>query len=91
MVEMPMRVDEMRDGIGCETDQRLGELRTRYTDAGVDKHFAIRARQNGNVPARAFEHADVISQFMRDDGRHGDAVLDQADNSPGLGEGFTRR
>jgi hypothetical protein len=61
MVEMPVRVDQMRNGIGPKTGQRLGELRTRYTDAGVDKHLAIRARQNSNVSARAFKNADVIS------------------------------
>jgi hypothetical protein len=60
MIEMPMRVDQVRDGIGAEIRQSFGELGTRRTDATIDEHFAIRPGQNGDVPAGALKHADII-------------------------------
>ena len=86
-----MRVDEVGDWIDAELRQRLGDLGTRYADAGVDEHLAVGAGQNGNVPAGAFEHADIVAQPVRDDRRNGGAVLDQADEAAGLREGFARR
>jgi hypothetical protein len=60
MIEMPMRVDQVRDGIGSVIRQSFGELGTRRTDAAIDKHFAIRPGQNGDVAAGALKHADII-------------------------------
>ena len=91
MVEMPVRVDEVRDGIGAEVGKRLGDLRARYADAGVDEHFAVRTGQDGDVSAGAFEHADIVSQLVRDDGRNRGAVLDQADEAARLRKRLARR
>ena len=68
MVKVPVRVDQMRNGIGAETGKSPGHLGARYADTCVDQHLAVGARQHGNVSARAFEHADIISQLVRDDG-----------------------
>ena len=43
MVEVPVRVDEMGDGIGAESGKSFSDLRARHADAGIDKHFAVRA------------------------------------------------
>ena len=43
MIEMPMRVDQVRDWIGAEICQRLGHLRARYADPGVNEHLAVRS------------------------------------------------
>src|SRR6266478_4402406 len=76
MTELPVGVDEMRDGLGAEFRQRLGNLRPRHTDAGIDQHFAIAAGEDGDVSSRALKYADVVPQFMSDDGRCCGAVLD---------------
>jgi hypothetical protein len=60
MIEMPMRVDQVRDGIGTEVRQSFGELGTRRANAAIDEHFAIRPGQNGDVAAGALKHADTI-------------------------------
>src|SRR5882762_6516964 len=75
MVEVPMRVDEMGNGIGAETVKRLGELRSRYTDTGIDQHLPVGSSEDGNIAAGAFEHADIVSQLVRDDGRGRCTVL----------------
>ncbi|MGY4450944.1 hypothetical protein ACVWZR_005604 [Bradyrhizobium sp. i1.3.1] len=36
VIEMPVGVDEMGDGIGAEIGHRFGELGTRDADAGID-------------------------------------------------------
>jgi len=79
VIEMPVRVDEMGDGIGAEVGEGLGDLRTRSRDTGIDEEFAIGARQDGNVAAGALENADIVSQLVGLDRRYRGAVLDQAD------------
>jgi hypothetical protein len=76
MIEMPVCVNKMRDGIGAKIGKRLGELRTRYADAGIDEQLAVRTRQDGDVSPRALKYADIVSQLVRNDGRHGGAILD---------------
>src|ERR1700730_19240722 len=67
-IEVPVRVDEVRDRIGAESGERLGELGTRYADAGIDEDLAIHSRQHGDVAAGALEHADIVSQLISLDG-----------------------
>src|SRR5664279_6458849 len=76
MIEMPMGVDQMCDRIGTEIGESLRDLGTRDTDSSIHKHLAIGTCQHGNVSPGPFEHADVVSQLMRQDGRNGCAVLD---------------
>jgi hypothetical protein len=91
MIEMPVRVDQVRDGIGAKTGKSFGDLRTRYANTGIDKHFAVGAGQDGDVSAGAFEHADIVSQLVRNDGRYRGAVLDQTDDAARLRKCLARR
>ena len=91
MIEVPVRVDEMGDGIGAESGKSFSDLRARHADAGIDKHLAVRARQHGDVAAGAFEHADIVSELVRVDGRYRGTVLDQADEASRLGKRLARR
>ena len=68
MIEMPVGVDQMRNGLGAEFCQRPGNLRPRHTDAGIDQHFAIAAVEDGNISPGALKYADVVPQPMGDDG-----------------------
>jgi hypothetical protein len=61
MIEVPVRIDQVRDGIGAEIRQGFGDLGARRTDAAIDEHFAIWPGQNGDVAARALKNADIIS------------------------------
>jgi hypothetical protein len=45
-------------------------------DAGIDEQLAVRTRQDGDVSPRALKYADIVSQLVRNDGRHGGAILD---------------
>ena len=91
MIEMPVRVDEMRDGIGAEIGKSLGDLRARHADARIDQHLAIGPGEDGNVAAGAFEDADIVSQPVGDDRRYRGAILDQADEAARLRERLARR
>ena len=37
MIEMPVRVDQVRDGIGAKTGKSSGDLRTRYANTGIGR------------------------------------------------------
>jgi hypothetical protein len=84
-------IDQMGDGIGAKASERLSDLRTRYTNAAIDKHLAVRAGQHSNVSTRPFKNADAVSQIVRNDGRGGRAILDKANKASRLGECFARR
>jgi hypothetical protein len=90
VIEMPVRVDQVRDRVAADIGQGLGDLRARYTNAGIDKNFTVGAGQHGNVAAGALEYADIISQLMRHDGRYRRAVLDQADDAACFRKGLAR-
>ena len=49
MVEVPVGVDEMRDRIGAEIGERVGQLRARHADAGIDEHLAVGSRQHRDI------------------------------------------
>ena len=88
MIEMPVRVDQARDRIAAKTGKSSGDLRMRYANTGIDKHFAVGA---GQVSAGALEYADIVSQLVRNDGRSRCAVLDQADDAARLRKCLARR
>ena len=81
MIEMPMRVDEVRDRICGEIGQHLYHLLAGDADSGIDKHFAFRSCKDHNISAGAFEHADVVAQLVSLYQRSRGAVLDQADKA----------
>jgi hypothetical protein len=91
VIEMPVGVDQVRDRLAAERLQRLGELRTRHTDAAVDQDLAVGARQHGDVAARSFEHADIVAQPVGHDRRRCGAVLDQAHEAARFGKRLSRR
>jgi hypothetical protein len=91
VIEMPMRIDQMGDGVNAKIGKGPGHLGPRHGNARVDEDFAVRAGKDRNVPAGAFQHADVVPQFVGRDRRGCGAVLDQANETPRLSERFTRR
>ena len=86
VVEVPVRVDQVRDRIGAEIGERLGHLRARDGDAGVHEHLAVGAGQDRDVSTGPFEHADVVAQLVGDDRRDCGAILDETDEAARLRE-----
>ena len=67
VVEVPVRVDQMPDRLGTEACQRLGDLRPRAGNAGVDEELAVRAGEDRDVAARTHQHTDPAAQAMHGD------------------------
>jgi hypothetical protein len=66
-----MRIDHMPDRIPAEVRQGLQDARTRCSDPGIHKHFAIRSREHADVAAGALEHADITAKRVNLDRRIG--------------------
>ena len=62
VIKMPMRVDQVCDGLGADTRQRFSELRARNTNSAINKHLSVGTRQNGNIATGAFNR--MIGQAM---------------------------
>jgi hypothetical protein len=59
------------NGLGCRYFVQSGRRnRPPAPITAPDKHFAIRAGQDGDVSAGALEYADIVSQLVRNDGRY---------------------
>jgi hypothetical protein len=80
----------MGDGVSAEASKRLGDLRARHADAGIDENFAVGAGQDRDVSAGAFEHAYVVAQPVRDDRRRRGTILDETDEASRFREGLAR-
>src|SRR5262245_30159372 len=89
MVEVPVRVDQVRDRIVAEAAGRLENPQARRRDARIDEDLAIRAGQHGNVPAGPFENGDITPQLMDLDWAPGSLVADQVHDVAGLGENIS--
>jgi len=77
MIEMPVRIDQMGDGIGAEAGKRLGELGSGYTNAAVGQALCRQGRSRPQCfPPEPSRTLIPFSQRVRDDGRDGRAILD---------------
>jgi hypothetical protein len=91
MIEMPMRVDEVGNGLVAERGERFGYPRPGNADAGVDHHLAVGAGQHRDVAAGSLQRADVVAQLVGRDRRGRSAVLDQGDEAARFGIGLAGR
>ena len=84
VVEVPVRVDEVRDGTAIKLS-RLGDLsarrrcRRRLAPCRPD-------RPGPRCSTGTLEDADIVSQPVRHDGRNRGTVFDQTDKAPRLRE-----
>lgn len=86
VVEVPMGVDQVPDRVGAERREGRGDLALRDADSSVDEELAVRAGQDGHVPARAGEDADVSAERLHVDRPRGRGVLDVLDDATFLRE-----
>ena len=61
MIEMPVRVYKVGNGVGTKIFKSLGNLVARYANAGINEYLAISASENGDVPARAFKRTYIVT------------------------------
>ena len=67
VVEMPVSIDELLDGIGADRSESLGKLRTRTGEACIDQQLSVRTWQNRDISTGAHQDADVAAQFLNGD------------------------
>jgi hypothetical protein len=67
VVEVPVRVDEVLDGIGGNRCKRVDDLWTRTGKAGVDEELTVATGMNGNISASAHQDAYVAAEFLDSD------------------------
>jgi hypothetical protein len=90
VIEMPVRIDQMPNRIGAESRQRFGDPWARDGNSGVDQNLSVASGEDGDVPARTLQHADVSAQPMNLDGRGSRCGSDALNNSTRLGEDLPR-
>ena len=52
VIEVPVRVHEVGDGVGAKIGKSLRQLGPRHGNTPVDQDFAVRASEYCDVPAR---------------------------------------
>ena len=65
VIEVPVRVDEVRDGVIAELASSALLIWDRDTlNACIDEDFAVRAGQDGDIAAGSLERADTVPQLV---------------------------
>src|SRR5262245_12352985 len=91
VIEMPVRVDQQSEWFRAEIGKCSCNPGPGDPDAAVDQELAVGASQYRDISAGAFEHADVVPQFVCLHRRRCGAVLDQADQSSCFCKRLARR
>ena len=81
VIEVPVRVHEMSDRVGAKAGKGPSSIGSATRNTRVDEDFAVRAGEDRDVPAGAFQHADVVPQLVGGDRRGCGAVFDQANET----------
>jgi len=72
VVEMPMGINELADGLGTDTCQHLGNRGTRPRETGIDQQLSVPAGKHHDIAPGTHENADVTAQPLhRNLGRGG--------------------
>src|SRR5689334_21273185 len=88
MIEMPVGVDQVFDRIAAEIVDRFENAGARPGDAGIDKKFAIGARQDSDVAPRTLDDRDIAAQLVELNGRFRCVVANQVHDVAWLGSGL---
>jgi hypothetical protein len=78
VIEVPMRVHEMSNRAGAQISKGFRQLGSGHGNARVDEDFAVRPGQDRDIPAGAFQYANVVPQLIGRNARGCRAVFDQA-------------
>jgi hypothetical protein len=61
VIEMPVRIDQMRDRIPAKAVGRFQDPPARRSDPCINEYLAVAARQDGDIAARALEYANAAT------------------------------
>src|ERR1700732_3696741 len=72
VIEVPVRVDELLDGIRIDAGESRRNVRPRGDDLGIDEKLSVLTSKNGDVSTGAKQDADIAPKHLhRDLGRGG--------------------
>src|SRR5580692_2542267 len=72
VIEVPVRVDELFDGIRIDAGESRRNVRPCGNDFGIDQKLSVRTSKNGDVSTGAKQDADIAPKRLhRDLGRGG--------------------
>ena len=86
VVEVPVSVDQVFDRIAAQAVHGIKDTGARSGDAGIDKHFAVGACQDGDVATRSLDDRDIAAQLVELDGRFRRVIANQVHDFAWLGE-----
>jgi hypothetical protein len=90
VVEVPIGVNEVFDGVVTDFRECGSDLGTRWDIPGIDNKFAVPAREHSNVAAGTHEHAYVSSKGLDLHFGFGGFIAGEVYDSALLAEDITR-
>jgi hypothetical protein len=67
MIEVPVRVDELLDGVRIDAGESCRNVRPRGDDFGIDEKLSVRTRKNSDVSTGAKQDADIAPKSLHRD------------------------
>jgi hypothetical protein len=67
VIEVPVRVDELLDGVRTDTGESRRNVRPRGDDFGIDEKLSVLASKNGDVSTGAKQDADIAPKHLHRD------------------------
>ena len=67
VIEVPVSVDQLLDGVRIDARQSRGDIWTRGDDFGIHEQLSVRAGKNGDISTRAQKNADVAAKGLNRD------------------------
>jgi hypothetical protein len=64
MVKVPMRVDEVRDGLGTNPGESVSNLWASTGKAGIDQQFTVSTGKNRDVPTDPQQNAYIAAELL---------------------------
>src|SRR5262249_2882197 len=89
-IKVPMRVDQVCDGLGAQTGEGFSELRARHANAAIDRHLSVGTGQDGNIATGAFKHAQISAELVRSHRRRRRTVFDESHYPAGFCKSLPR-
>ena len=64
VIEVPVSVDQLLDGVGIDACQRFRNLRLRGLNFGVNEQLSVGPGEDRDISARAQKNGDVAAQRL---------------------------
>ena len=89
MVEVPVGVDQLLDGIGVDACDGLLDVWTGGDDFGINQQLSVRAGENRDISTSAQKDADVAAKVLNRDFRCGGFLERSSNDASCLGDQVT--